>query len=152
MFALCSWSGAAWEEGQRKRSRCGLELRKPGRGKGEGLLQGAFRPPIGYAPLEVCGVGCGLVGFSSIKRHGYHQACGLWKEMTPLGGAEVGWDHCKKDSEERKQERGMLGERVARDSATISPVLSSPAALNLSKGTPPSGGRNLLSTWKPLGR
>jgi hypothetical protein len=33
LFALPSWSGAVWKEGQRKRGRCGLKLRQPGQGK-----------------------------------------------------------------------------------------------------------------------
>lgn len=66
--------------------------------------------------------------------------------MIPLGGAGVGWDLCKKDREERKQEMGMLGERAAREFANISPVLSSLEARNLGEGTPQSSERNLLST------
>lgn len=63
-------------------------------GAEEARAGGKVRPPPtgGLQVLSLCRLWCGLWagGLSSRELHGYHQACGLRMEMTPLGGGGMG--------------------------------------------------------------
>lgn len=124
LFALCSRSGAVWEEGQRKRSRCELELSSLGRGKGERFLQGPSGPLTLKAVLHlkpmVWAVGC------RPKLHGSSWLSPSMRlqngDKSPSGWSGVG-GRVKKETGNRDPEREGNKETV-----TISSTLSSPGA------------------------